>query len=134
MYNSENKMQDGGKINYFDYKKTGDTNISANDVASINQSTGIQFTPEFSQVNTQTNYTQKPIIDITSDGQFTDRKVWRTQRPEWFVGKQEPIEGKDYITVPYKQWTPYQKSSEYATYMGQASHNNQLSEMKEEGM
>src|SRR3990172_8822811 len=145
MYNSENKMQDGGKINYFDYKKTGDTNISANDVASINQSTGIQFTPEFSQayfsnqsapqqVNTPTNYTQKPIIDITSDGQFTDRKVWRTQRPEWFVGKQEPIEGKDYITVPYKQWTPYQKSSEYATYMGQASQNNQLAEMKEGGM
>jgi hypothetical protein len=141
----QKKMQDGGKINYFDYKKTGDTNISANDVASINQSTGIQFTPEFSQayfsnqsapqqVNTPTNYTQRPIIDITSDGQFTDRKVWRTQRPEWFVGKQEPIEGKDYTTVPYKQWSPYQKSSEYASYMGQASQNNQLAEMKEGGM
>lgn len=57
------------------------------------------------------------ITDITSDGLFTNRKVWHTQKPEWFVGKQQPIEGKDYTVVPYNQWGAYQTSPAYSTYM-----------------
>jgi len=68
------------------------------------------------------DYSKLPVMDITSDGQWTNRKVWRTQRPEWFVGKQQPVEGKDYTVVPYKQWEAYQKSPEYLTYTGQGAN------------
>lgn len=117
-------MQQGGNFNY---QKTGDINIGEKDIANINKSTGIEFTPEFSQAyfsnqsapiiqQTKTDFLTQPIIDITSDGQFTNRKVWRTQRPEWFVGKKEPVEGEDYTTVPYSKWKSYQKSPEYDAY------------------
>jgi len=132
-------MQDGG------YIKTGDTNIGLNDAANINKTTGIQFTPEFAQsyFSTQsapmaqqappTDYSRMPVIDITSDGQFTDRKAWRTQRPEWFVGKQEAVEGKDYTRVPYKQWESYQQSPEYNTYINQGK-DSRIAEYQDGGM
>ena len=137
MWEQRDKKQEGG------YKKEGDLNIGDKDVLSINKSAGIEFTPEFAktyfsmqsepqQVNTPPkDYSQYPIVDITSDGQFTDRKVWRTQRPEWFVGKQEAIEGKDYTRVPYKQWGAYQSSPEHLSYMSQKHpENSKLTEMK----
>ncbi len=122
------KMQQGG-TSLFNYQQTGDQGITSTDVNKINQATGIQFTPEFAQsyYSTQSqptvppppakNYSQLPIQDITSDGQWTDRKVWRTQRPEYFLGKREPIEGQDYTRVPYKQWGAYQSSPEYMNYI-----------------
>lgn len=133
------KMQQGGEFNY---NKTGDLNIGQRDLARINEGTGINFTPEFSQsyFSTQSapphvqkqavDYSTYPIVDITSDGQFTNRKVWRTQRPEWFVGKQEPVEGKDYTTVPYSQWKTYQNSPEYSTY----TNKGQIASMQQGGM
>lgn len=125
LFEKEHKMQEGGST--FNYAKTGNVNITSQDLQNINQGTGIEFTPEFgtSYFSGQTppvtqptrpNYSQMPIVDITSDGEFTNRKVWRTQRPEWFVGKREPIEGQDYTTVPYNQWAPYQRSQEYINY------------------
>lgn len=125
-------MQQGGV-----YEKTGNTNLTTADINNVRNSVGIQFTPEFvdsyfsKDVNqnlngqaptTQTppiDYSKLPVQDITSDGQWSNRKVWRTQRPEWFLGKKEPIEGQDYTTVPYKQWETYQQSPEYMQYMGQ---------------
>lgn len=119
-------MQEGGS---YSYQKTGNQSIAQSDIDKINQATGITFTPEFSQSyfstqstpNLQTNnaqvYSPKTIQDITSDGQFTNRKVWYTQKPEWFTGKKEPVQGQDYTTIPYSQWEAYQSSPEYMEYM-----------------
>jgi len=68
-------------------------------------------------------------LDITSDGQFTNRKVWRSQRPEWFLGKQEPVEGQDYTTIPYSQWNTYQTTPEYTQFKNR-NNNTQLAEMQ----
>lgn len=110
------------------------TDTQVNDINRNGLFAGLQVTPEFgksgyfvteeefnrqaAQQPVQTDYSKLPIRDITSDGQFTDRKVWRTQKPEWFVGKQEPVQGRDYTTVPYSQWEGYQQSPEYMTYVG----------------
>lgn len=115
-YSNYKKKQQGGNI----------------DIASINQGTGIQFNQDFANQyfrqdtytpppQSQVDYMSLPIQDITSNGQWSDRKVWRTQRPEWFLGKKEPVEGVDYNVVPYSQWGTYQNSPEYQTY-----NNNKL--------
>ena len=125
----------------YNYQKAGDTGIVQQDVNRINKNSSIEFTPDFAQAyfstastpptqTTPTDYSQMPVLDITSDGQWTDRKVWRTQRPEWFVGKQEPVEGKDYTRVPYKQWGEYQKGQEYRKFSG---NNRQLVELQQGG-
>lgn len=125
----------------YNYQKSGDKAIAQQDVDRINKNTSIQFTPDFAKsyfstastpiAQTQAvDYSQMPVLDITSDGQWTDRKVWRTQRPEWFVGKQEPMEGKDYTVVPYKQWGEYQKGQEYQKFSGKSQ---QLAELQQGG-
>ena len=125
----------------YSYQKSGDRAIAQQDVDRINKNTSIQFTPDFAKSyfstastpiaqQQTTDYSQMPVLDITSDGQWTDRKVWRTQRPEWFVGKQEPMEGRDYTVVPYKQWGEYQKGQEYQKFSG---NNQQLAEMQQGG-
>ena len=125
----------------YNYQKSGDRAIAQQDVDRINKNTSIQFTPDFAKSyfstastpiakQQTTDYSQMPVLDITSDGQWTDRKVWRNQRPEWFVGKQEPMEGRDYTTVPYKQWGEYQKGQEYQKFSG---NNQQLAEMQQGG-
>lgn len=125
----------------YNYQKSGDRVIAQQDVDRINKNTSIQFTPDFAKSYFSTastpivpkqavDYSQMPVLDITSDGQWTDRKVWRNQRPEWFVGKQEPMEGRDYTTVPYKQWGEYQKGQEYQKFSG---NNQQLAEMQQGG-
>lgn len=141
--NSTYVAEDGGFFQEGGYAKTGNTNINDQDVARINKGQKVEFTPEFAKeyFSTQTessNTFKAPVVpntnvmDITSDGQFTDRKVWRTQRPEWFVGKQEAVEGKDYTRIPYKQWEAYQQSPEYATYTGKTP-NRTLAEFQEGG-
>lgn len=138
MWNAgDRKMQAGGAFNY---QKTGNLNIAPSDIANINQATGIQFTPEFSAAyfsneneaipTTQPppiDFSTIPIQDITSDNQWSPRKVWYTQRPEWFVGKQAPVEGKDYQTVPYKQWGEYQKSPAYTSYQNRGQQSGMAS-------
>ena len=125
----------------YSYQKSGDKGIGQQDVERINKNTSIQFTPDFAKSYFSTastpiapkqavDYSQMPVLDITSDGQWSDRKVWRNQRPEWFVGKQEPMEGRDYTTVPYKQWGEYQKGQEYQKFSG---NNQQLAEMQQGG-
>ena len=125
----------------YNYQKSGDRVIAQQDVDRINKNTSIQFTPDFAKSYFSTastpiapkqavDYSQMPVLDITSDGQWSDRKVWRNQRPEWFVGKQEPMEGRDYTTVPYKQWGEYQKGQEYQKFSG---NNQQLAEMQQGG-
>ena len=125
----------------YNYNKTGDKAIVQQDVDRINKNTSIQFTPDFAKSYFSTastpiapkqpaDYSQIPVLDITSDGQWSDRKVWRTQRPEWFVGKQEPMEGRDYTVVPYKQWGEYQKGQEYQKFSG---NNQQLAELQQGG-
>ena len=125
-------MQQGGAI--YNYNKSGNTNLNTADIANVRDMIGIEFTPEFTSAyfskdinqdnsdsattkQIKTDYSKLPIQDITSDGQWSNRKVWRTQRPEWFLGKKEPIEGQDYTTIPYKQWESYQSSPEYQQYM-----------------
>lgn len=110
----ERHKQQGGSVN----------------IASINQGTGIQFNQDFANSYftpettppvtkpSEVEYLKLPVKDITSTGQWSDRKVWRTQRPEWFLGKNQPVEGKDYNVIPYSQWQTYQNSPEYQTYMG----------------
>ena len=126
----------------YSYQKSGDRAIGQQDVDRINKNTSIQFTPDFAKSYFSTastpiapkqavDYSQMPVLDITSDGQWSDRKVWRNQRPEWFVGKQEPMEGRDYTTVPYKQWGEYQKGQEYQKFSG---NNQQLVELQQGGM
>lgn len=126
----------------YNYQKSGDRVIAQQDVDRINKNTSIQFTPDFAKSyfstastpiakQQTTDYSQMPVLDITSDGQWTDRKVWRNQRPEWFVGKQEPMEGRDYTVVPYKQWGEYQKGQEYRKFSG---NNQQLVELQQGGM
>lgn len=130
-------LQKGGTIdtNTYNYEKTGNRNITPSQAQQINSSTGIQFTPEFAQsyfstdvvpevITPPIDYSKLPVRDITSDGQFTNRKVWRTQKPEWFVGKQTPVESKDYTTVPYKQWKEYQNSPEYMEYIKPIQNNS----------
>lgn len=126
MFEQKNKAQQGFAYNY---EKTGNRNITPQQAAQINKDTGIQFTPEFSSAYFSTeskppipsippiDYSKLPIQDITSTGKWTNRKVWRTQKPEWFIGKREPVEGQDYTTIPYKQWETYQSSPEYQQYM-----------------
>lgn len=115
--------QQGGMFNY---NRAGDQPITRKDLSQINQAANIQFTPEFAQsyFSTQSappiqqtptvDYSRFPIMDITAEGQFGDRKVWNV-RPENLIG-QEPQEGKDYRRIPYKQWQAYQQSPEYLTY------------------
>ncbi len=124
----------------FNYEKTGNTDISKQQLSSLTSganSAGLQFTPEFSSAyfsqdvapvqTSPPDYSKMPIVDITSNGMFTPRKVWRTQRPEWFVGKQIPVEGKDYTTVSYHDWkNTYQTSPEYLKYAGQEMPNNSV--------
>lgn len=113
----------------FNYDKIGDKNIKPTDTDKINDLTVVEFTPEFTDAyfsNQSTpapevsqeviDYTTMPVQDITSDGRWTDRKVWRTQKPGWFVGKKAPVEGRDYTTVPYSKWADYQNSEEYQKY------------------
>jgi len=132
-------MEGGGMIDFMQeggnkYQKTGDTDISELDAENIRKGTGIQFTPEFAQAYFSTQSKKKPmtnpkqylsnnVVDITSDGQFTDRKVWRKQRPEWYVGKQEAVEGTDYTTVPYKQWENYKTGPEYSQFKSVRTDN-----------
>ena len=115
------KYQKGG----FKYDKVGNTSITSKDIDKINKTTGIQFTPEFSEAffstNTppptppqKTDFSQMPVMDITMGG-FGERRVWNI-RPENLVG-QEPQEGKHYYNVYPKQWDAYQKSPEYLNYI-----------------
>lgn len=136
-WNKKDKKQEGGSV--YNYSKSGDQNIAMNDVNKIDQATGIMFTPQFAQSYfstqstpqtqqqaVQTDISTPPIRDITSNGQWSDRKVWRTQRPEWFLGKKEPVEGVDYNVVPYSQWQTYQNSPEYQTYTGKMQQGGQM--------
>jgi len=122
-----NRYQSGG--NLYNYQKTGNKNITANDVANINKATGIQFTPQFSEAyfssqnnppapvqQAQIDFTTIPVKDVTSDGLFTDRKIWYTDRAENFLGKAPAVEGKDYQRIPYSQWKTYQTSPAYQQY------------------
>lgn len=130
-------MQQGG---VYKYDKAGNTNLNKSDINNVRDMIGIEFTPDFidsyfskdinqdsgrqnevKNSNPSIDYSKLPIQDITSDGQFTNRKVWRTQRPEWFLGKKEPVQGQDYTTVPYSQWEAYQSSPEYMQYMAPQS-------------
>ena len=139
---TESKQEVAQQGMQYNYQKSGDRAIAQQDVDRINKNTSIQFTPDFAKSYFSTastpiapkqavDYSQMPVLDITSDGQWSDRKVWRNQRPEWFVGKQEPMEGRDYTTVPYKQWGEYQKGQEYRKFSG---NNQQLVELQQGGM
>jgi hypothetical protein len=128
-----NRYQKGGNV--YNYDKTGNTNITSQEANMLSRNAdgmGLQFEPDFTESYFSTNtppaqvtpvidYSTQPITDITSDGLFTDRKVWRGQRPEWFVGKREPVEGKDYTIVPHRQWKEYQNSPEYSLFRKKAS-------------
>ena len=133
MYDQEHKKQNGGSV--YDYTKTGNKNIALSDVANINQTTGIMFDPTFAQsyfseetnptVPTQTtmsDFSTMPVKDITSDGLFTDRKIWYTDRAENFLGKSPAIEGKDYKRIPYSQWKTYQTSPAYLEYQNRGQN------------
>lgn len=120
--------QQGGSI--YNYEKSGNTDITPQEASMLAKNAGgmgLQFTPEFASAyfskdtpapiaEPVIDFSKTPVVDITSDGQFTDRKIWYTQRPEWFVGKREPIEGKDYTVVPYKQWKQNKHNPEYSIY------------------
>lgn len=144
-------LEDGGMIDFmqkggYNYSKTGNVNISNNDVKQVNknlQGSGLQFDEDFAKAyfstelatptqksNTQPQIQNTNVLDITSNGQFTDRKVWRNQRPEWYVGKQQPIEGKDYDVIPYKQWDSYKMTPEYNKFQNQ---DNRVAEFQEGG-
>jgi hypothetical protein len=129
-------LEEGGMIDFmqnggYNYAPTGDRRINTMDAQKINQSTGIQFTPDFAQSYFSQQVppqTQTPpqvprkstnVLDITSDGQFTDRKVWRNQKPEWYVGKKVAVEGVDYDRIPYKQWESYKMTPEYSSFQNQ---------------
>nr|DAI89617.1 MAG TPA: hypothetical protein [Caudoviricetes sp.] len=133
MYDQEHKKQNGGSV--YDYTKTGNKNIALSDVANINQTTGIMFDPTFAQsyfseetnptVPTQTtmsDFSTMPVKDITSDGLFTDRKIWYTDRAENFLGKSPAVEGKDYKRIPYSQWKTYQTSPAYQEYQNRGQN------------
>lgn len=143
-------LEEGGMIDFmqnggYNYTPTGDRNINKIDAQKINQATGIQFTPDFAQsyfsqqsqpqVNTvpQTPPVKNTnVLDITSNGQFTDRKVWRNQVPSWYVGKKEPVEGVDYDVIPYKQWNNYKMTSEYNKFQNQ-NRDSRVAEYQEGG-
>lgn len=142
-------QQDGGMIDFmqdggYNYNQTGDTNISTTDAQNINRGTGIKFTPEFAQAyfstqsapvqasQIQTPIQNKNVIDITSDGKFTDRKIWRNQRPEWYVGKEDAVEGKDYTRVPYSQWENYKMTPEYNQFKN-PQQDNRVAEFQDGG-
>lgn len=123
----KNRYQTGG--NLYNYTKTGNKNISASDISKINQNSSVEFTPQFAMeyFSQQTSppvepkdlkldYTTYPVKDITSDGLFTDRKIWYTDRAENFLGKTPAVEGKDYQRIPYSQWKTYQTSPAYQQY------------------
>lgn len=124
-----NKAQQGTSV-----KNLNDTQLSGlNKAGSFG---GLEVTPDFgksgyfitedqqrqqdnnrlAQEQMLRNQQMSKVVDVTSDGQWTNRKVWHTQKPEWFIGKQTPIEGKDFTTIPYSQWGKYQASKEYQQY------------------
>jgi len=123
-----NRYQNGG--NLYNYQRTGDKKITASDVARINQNSPVEFVPDFAQqyfsqqstppaqapTQSMIDFTTTPVKDITSDGLFTNRKVWYTDRAENFLGKSPAIEGKDYQVIPYSQWKAYQSSPAYSQY------------------
>jgi hypothetical protein len=144
-------LEDGGMIDFmqkggYNYNKTGNIDLNNNDVKQVNknlQGLGLQFDEEFAKayfsteltpptqtVNSQPKIQNTNVLDITSDGQFTDRKVWRNQKPEWYVGKQEAIEGRDYTTVPYKQWENYKMTPEYNKFQ---NRDTRVAEFQEGG-
>lgn len=142
MYDQEHK-QSGG------YQKTGNTNLDSQDIANVQNMTGLQFTPEFvdsyfsKDVNTTSptmtspqtqnvinDFAKMPVKDITSDGLFTDRKVWYTDRAENFLGKSPAIEGKDYQRIPYSQWKAYQTSPAYLQYQNTPPNNGEMTTMQ----
>lgn len=124
----------------FKYDKIGNTPITQKDMDRVNEVTGIQFTPEFSQAYFSTDVTppapvqkrdisQMPIMDITMGG-HGERRVWNI-RPENLVGNSEPQEGKHYYNVYPKQWEAYQKSPEYLNYINKGEGG--LASMSEGG-
>ena len=134
-------MQNGG----YNYAPTGDRKINSMDAKKINEETGIPFTRDFAQsyfsqqtpppqvqIPPQVPIKNTNVLDITSDGLFTDRKVWRNQKPEWYVGKQEAIEGTDYDRIPYKQWENYKMTPEYNTFENR-NKDTRLAEYQEGG-
>lgn len=131
MYDNEYKQKGG-------YQKTGNTNLNSQDIKNVNERIGFEFTPEFidsyfskdvntsppisnqsSNSNAPIDFSKIPVKDITSDGMFTNRKVWYTDRAENFLGRKEPVQGKDYQVIPYSQWEAYQTSPTYLQYQNQ---------------
>jgi len=134
------------------YQVGGYAQIDDADVDIINRGTGITFDPEFAKsyftkasdqeqvapieenarVRTPIDWETQKIVDITSDGQFKDRKIWMTNRPEYFTGRSEAIEGTDYERIPYKKWEDFQNSGAYRNYKN--PQDASLAKLQEAGL
>jgi hypothetical protein len=127
-------MQQGGQTNLVDntvLNKASNINFT-NDFAKsgyfVNES---DWDREHNQRMAQEQYmaqnnNSNNIVDITSDGVYTSRKVWHTQRPEWYLEKKAPIEGPDYTTIPYNKWAAYKNSQQYIKYKNPNINDNYI--------
>ena len=65
------------------------------------------------------------ITDITSETQspLSNRRIWHSQKPEYYVGKEEVTEGNQYTTIPYSKWEAFKSSPEYLKYKNMPTTN-----------
>lgn len=129
--------QEGGEIPIAQKGTIIQKDLTDSQVKQVNDLTGMNFEPEFAQkyfmpeeesklkdiqkqqqiANATLQHTNK-ITDITSEspGAFSNKRIWHDKRPEQYLNKEELIEGKQYTTIPYSQWSDYQKSPQYMKY------------------
>lgn len=134
----KNYAQQGELIQYT--PKKGQLRLDDAQAMELNRGSGIDFTPEFAksgyfvtdaqfekerqerlmaqnQAESQRKY---KITDITAETQSptANRRIWHDKKPEYYTGRQEVTEGKEYTTIPYSQWNDFKNSPEYMKYKG----------------
>ena len=134
----KNYSQQGELIQYT--PKKGQLRLNDAQAMELNRGSGIDFTSEFaksgyfvtdeqfekerrermmaqSQAESQRKY---KITDITAETESptANRRIWHDKKPEYYTGRQEVMEGREYTTIPYSQWNDFKNSPEYMKYKG----------------
>lgn len=137
---AEQSMQMGGYV--FD---EGTRPMTDETVAQLRRESGIDFTDEFARAyfrqapleteQTAANTAQRRpainpqssrIADITSaTNRYTPdggvmvgdyKKVWMNQKPEYFTGRQAPVEGQDFMYMNDTEYKNFQTTPNYQNY------------------
>lgn len=134
----KNYSQQGELIQYT--PKKGQLRLNDAQAMELNRGSGIDFTPEFAKSgyfvtdeqfekerqermmaqNQAENQRRYKITDITAETESptANRRIWHDKKPEYYTGRQEVTEGKEYTTIPYSQWNAFKNSPEYMKYKG----------------